>query len=209
MDNPLKNLIEIIKTGSREKVNEAQKQVEKFWHEVYIPKREKGKRAFSIFLEEIKKFDEIKDVDHQSYFINTLKWPFWSIGEEYFEEWVEFVLKYIQHPSGKIRQAIIRAADYLVMDITLDLKFDFNKKKVGKAEKQRIRKNKNRFGNFVFVVEKLLRIYEEPRFRRYKYIGSIPPSIYKSLQKLMVEILLRSEYYKKLYSEFLRKEGIF
>ncbi|HHD92641.1 MAG TPA: hypothetical protein ENL06_03435 [Candidatus Portnoybacteria bacterium] len=61
MNNPLKNLIEIIKTGPREKVKEAQKQIEEFWHDVYIPKREEGKKAFLIFLDEIKKFDEIKD----------------------------------------------------------------------------------------------------------------------------------------------------
>ncbi|MBU4298954.1 hypothetical protein KJ636_02845 [Patescibacteria group bacterium] len=63
MQNPLKNLIEIIKTGSREGAKEAQKKVEKFWHEVYIPKREEGRKAFSIFLDEIKKFDQIRDVD--------------------------------------------------------------------------------------------------------------------------------------------------
>lgn len=46
MDNPLKNLIEIIKTGSPQKVKEAQKQVKKFWYNVYIPKREEGKKIF-------------------------------------------------------------------------------------------------------------------------------------------------------------------
>lgn len=202
MNNPLKNLIEVIKTGSPQEVKEAQKKVEKFWHEVYIPKREEGRKAFTIFLEEIKKFEEIQDIEHQAYFINTLKRPFWSIGEEYFEEWAEFILKYIQHPSGKIRQAVVKAADYLIMDIMADLRFDSNKE-ITQVEKERVEKNKNRFCQLVYNVENLLEEYDEPKFHRYKYITSIPPSVYKSLQKLLVEVLLRNEYYEELYQRFL------
>ena len=60
MDNPLKNLINVIKTGSQEEVKEAQKQVEEFWDNVYISKRERSKNDFLIFLEDIKKFGRIK-----------------------------------------------------------------------------------------------------------------------------------------------------
>lgn len=95
MNNPLKKSIEIIKTGSREEAKEAQKQVEKYWHEVYIPRRKESRKAFSIFLGEIKNFDEIQDIDHQAYFINTIKWPLYAAGEEHFEYWAGFILKYI------------------------------------------------------------------------------------------------------------------
>ncbi|MCD6284269.1 hypothetical protein J7J12_03415 [bacterium] len=200
--NPLKNLIEIIKTGSPQEVKGAQKKVEKFWYEVNIPKREEGKKDFSIFLEEIKRFDEIQDIDHQAYFINTLKWPFLAIGEEYFEQWAEFILKYIQHPSGKIRRAIVRVTDYLIIDIRLDLKLDF-KEKISPEEKEKIEKNKNRFGSFVERVEKLLEKYWQPKFNRYKYISSLPVGVYKSLQQLLNEVLLQSQFYEKIYNDFL------
>ncbi|MDI6883339.1 MAG: hypothetical protein QMC93_02595 [Patescibacteria group bacterium] len=208
-ENPLKNLIEIIKTGSPEEVKVAQKQVEKFWHEVYIPKREEGRKAFSIFLDEIKEFDKIQDIDHQAYLINTLKWPFFSIGEEYFEEWTNFVLKCIQHPSGKIRQAILKATEWLVLDIAVDVKFDLDsKRKISQEEKERIEKNKNCFGYFVSATEELLEKYYEPRFNRYKYIKSLPVGVYKSLQKLMVEVFLRSEHYEKIYEDFLKRKAL-
>ncbi len=208
MQNPLKNLIEIIKTGSPEEVKVARKKVEKFWHEVYIPKREEGRKAFSIFLDEIKKFDQIGDINHQAYFIYTLKRPFWSIGEEHFEEWADFILKYIQHPSGKIRQAIVKVANYLIMDIVVDLKVSPSEK-LSQESRQRIQKNRERFGSFVSRAEELLERYDEPRFHRYKYISNMPVSIYKSLQKLLVEDLLRSEYYEKLYADFLEQKGDF
>jgi hypothetical protein len=122
----IKNLINIIKIGTPAEVKVAKKQVEKFWHDYYIPNREEGKLAFGAFVEEIKSFEQIKNAVHQSCFINTLKWPLWGgVGEEYFEEWAAFMLKYIQHPSGKIRQAVIRASEYLIYDLRLNKKRDF------------------------------------------------------------------------------------
>jgi hypothetical protein len=207
IDNLLKNLIEIIKTGTPSEVKSAQKEVEKFWHNVYIPQREKGWQCFSIFLDELKNFEQIKDIDHQVYFINTLKWPLWAIGEEYFDVWAEFILRYIQHPSGKIRQAVFLASDYLIMDIVVDLRFDFNdNKKISDEDRERVRKNRLRFGRFTQAVENLLEKYDEPRFHRYKYIESMPAGVYKSLQKLITENLLRSEYYENLYKDFLREK---
>ena len=192
-DNSLKNLIEIIKTGSREEVKDAQKQVERFWHNRYISRREECKKVFSIFLDEIEEFDKIQDIDHQAYFINTIKWSFWSASEESFGKWAEFILKYIQHPSGKIRQAIFHASDYLIMSVIVDLDSD----------NERI---KDRFGSFVYAVESLLEEYDEPRFHRYEYISSMPSSIYKSLQKLLVEVLFRNEYHKGLYRKWLKSK---
>lgn len=203
MNNPLKNLIEIIKTGRPIEVKSAQKEVEKFWHNV-IPQREKGWQCFRVFLDELKNFEQIKDIDHQAYFINTLKWSLWVIGEEYFEDWTEFILRYIQHPSGKIRQAVLRASDYLIMDILADSRFDSNKE-ISQAEKERVEKNKSRFCQFVFSIENLLKKYYEPKFNRYKYISSLPPSIYKSLE-IFFSDLLRNETLENMYLEYKYKK---
>lgn len=208
MKNHIKDLIQIIKTGTPGEVKDAQRRVEKFWHDFYIPRREEGRKAFEVFLEEVGKIKEIKDIDHQAYFINTLKWPLWAIGEEYFEVWADFILKGIQHPSGKIRQAILRAADYLIMDIRVDLRFDFNKKDINQEDREVVEKNIIRFGCFVQVAENLLEKYYEPRFRRHKYIDSMPPSVYKSLQQLITKHLLRSEYYENIYQEFIQEARI-
>jgi len=200
MNNPLKNLIEIIKIGRPIEVKSAQKEVEKFWHNVYIPQREKGRQCFRVFLDELKNFEQIKDIDHQVYFINTLKWPLWVIGEEYFEDWAEFILRYIQHPSGKIRQAVLRVSDYLIMDILDGLRFDSNKE-ISQAEKERVEENKNRFCQFVFSIETLFEKYYESKFNRYKYISSLPPSIYKSLE-IFFSDLLRNETLENMYLEY-------
>lgn len=201
----IKALIEIVKTGDRQEVKKAQKAIESAWYNYYIPHRKEGKKAFEVFVEEVKDFDQIQDVDHQAYFISSLKWAFWTIGEEYFETWAEFVLHCIQHPSGKIRQAIIHTVDILIMSLD-DLHGFRTSKKDTKDERKMIRQviALQRFGNFVMNVEALLERYYEPKYKRYKYVSSMPVGIYKSLQILITEKLLRSEHYEDFYSEFLR-----
>ena len=208
MKTHIKNLIQIIKTGAPAEVKVAQKQVEKFWHDYYIPHREKGSLAFGAFLEELKNFDQIKDVDHQAYFIYTLKWPLWGgVGEEYFEEWAAFLLANIQNPSGKIRQAVINAAEYLIHDLRLNVKRDseiVRSKGLKHAELEKIVKNNIQyFGNFVMDVEDLADKYYEPKFRRYKYVSSLPTGVYKSLNILIANVLFRSDYYKSIYQDYL------
>lgn len=206
MDFPdLKILIAIVRTGDTQEVKVAQKAIASVWQNFYIPHREEGRKAFEVFLDEIKTFDQIQDVDHQAYFISTLKWAFWAIGEEYFETWAAFILKCIQHPSGKIRQAIIHITDVLVLDLR-----DLPNSRRGQAEKRdaegevRELMSLQRFGSLVMSVEALLNRYDEPKYKQYKYVSSMPVGIYKSLQILLTEKLLPSEYYQHLYDEYLR-----
>jgi len=209
MKNYIKNLIHTIQTASPAEVKIAQKQVEKFWHEFYIPHRAEGRAAFGAFLEELDTFIQIKDVAHQCYFLHTLKWPLMSTGEENFEAWADFLLPNIDHPAGHIRQATIHAIEYLVTDLRMDLKFDrtrVDNENLEKAEYIKIvQKNRARFGNFVMEIEALIDHYYQPKFKKHKYVSSLPPGPYKSLQMLITEILLRSDYYEKLYQDFLNE----
>ncbi|OGH84179.1 MAG: hypothetical protein A2261_01075 [Candidatus Magasanikbacteria bacterium RIFOXYA2_FULL_44_8] len=206
MRTHLKNLIQTIVTGSPTEVRAVQKQVEKFWHDYYIPHREDGRKAFQVFLDELKNFDQIKDINHQAYFINTLKWPLLATGEKNFEEWADFILANIQNPSGKIRQAVIRATEYLIMGIQVDLKcFGKKGKKLASDIVDIIAKNRKRFGDIVMDVEDLVDRYFESKFKKYKYVSSLPAGVYKSLNILITDVLLRSEFYQKFYQDYLNE----
>lgn len=71
--------------------------------------------------------------------------------------------------------------------------------------KELVLKNRMRFGRFVMEVEGLIDQYHESRFKRYKYVSSLPTGVYKSLSKLITEVLLRTEFYEKLYQDFLNE----
>jgi len=93
------------------------------------------------------------------------------------------------------------------MDIRIDFRETFDKS-LPEEEQRRIQNNLERFGRFVFAVENLLDKYDELRFNSYKYISSMPSSVYKSLQKLLVEVLLRTDYYEEIYESFLKSGGL-
>ncbi len=201
----IKELINIIKTGGKQEVKKAQKAIASAWHNFYIPHREEGRKAFGVFLDEIKNFDQIQDVDHQAYFISSLKWAFWIFGEKYFETWAEFLLKCIQHPSGKIRQSILHNSDILIMSLS-EFLGPRHVQTGPEDEVKTIRQviSLQRFGRLVMDAEDLLHRYYKPKYNRYKYVSSMPAGIYKSLQILITQKLLRSEYYENLYKEYLQ-----
>ncbi len=187
-ENP-QEMIAVIKTGTPVEVKQAQKRFEKYWDGLRGEENKTTKEAVvEMLLRQIQDLESVKDADHQAYLINTLRWRLLTNIDKHFDEWRDFVLKYIQHPSGKIRIAVIRACDYITLELGVSAQF------------YRDRKNKG-----ALSVEELLRKYDEPQFRRYKYVGSMPPSVYKSLQQLITEVLLRNEFYDGIYREFLRE----
>ena len=191
MEINLQKLINIIKVGSPTDVKIAQKQIEKIWRDTCRYDDNKREEIFYIFLEELKLFSQIKDINHQAYFINTLKWSLHFIGEKYFSDWSDFILTYIQHPSGKIRQAIIKISDYLIMDLRMDFKYDFVKTKDKNLNRQEIIvNNKKKFCYFVLSIEDLTRQYYEPIFKKYKYVDRLPIGVYKILQMLLVNLFV-------------------
>lgn len=197
------NLIAVIKTGLPSEVREAQKQFEKYWHKICADKSEESKKAvLAMLLDEIRRLDQIKDEKHQAYLINTLRYRLWDGMSEHFDEWRDFVLKYIQHPSGRVRRAVLMACDYIALEFgCIRRTAEGDSDGPGAASAQ---KSLYRFGFFVRAVEELLRKHRKPGFNRYKYIQSMPPSVYKSLQMLMVQVLMRSEFYREMYDDFLR-----
>ena len=202
MNEQINQLIKIIVTSSPSEIKAAQKEIEKMFNNRRSSDKELKETTFKPFVEAIRNFDKIEDVDHQYYFVNTLKYPFFVLGDYHFEEWSELILKLIQNPSGKIRQAAISATDWLVL---MKLWIDEDKyflKKPTKSDYERIERDRARFCTFVRKVEILLDKYYEQKYRRYKYVSSLPPSVYKSLEKLMTECLLPTEYQKKIYDDY-------
>lgn len=200
----LSKLISVITTGSREEVKKAQREVERVYDRALETPGRRGLRKYSIFVEALRDFDDIKDVDHQAYFVNTLRWVFMAVGEQYFAECSQFVLKTIQHPSGKVRQAVIHVASWLVIATSSPFSSDSMKGKDCELAQKLV----DQLCRFVFDVEQLLERYEEPKYRRYKYVQNLPPSVYKSLQKLLTEELLRGPYYEGLYEDYLERRGL-
>lgn len=206
MSGGAEKIIAVIKTGSASEVRAAQKDLDKYWENI---RNDKAARTalLNILLEEVRRLDQLEDDDHRAYLINALKWRLWENPDENFERWMGFVLKYILHPSGKVRIAVVRACEYLSLELDITSDCMEEGSNTTPEVRDKYRKKFLRFGFFVSSVEELISRYYEPRFSRYKYTSSIPPSVYKSLQQLITEVLLRSEFHEKMYEDYSREFG--
>lgn len=197
----IKDIIQKIEKGDKREQKAAKNELEQFWEQ------NKGdKKTTKIFLKEmekgIKNFDAIKNVDNQVAFVFALKWFLLAADPSYIEDrWPDlknFVLKMLQHKSGRVRYAMVRITFYLTISLRL---FNLDGGKLSPKQKKMIAKHRLLFCELVEEVEQLIEKYFEPKFRKYKYIQSLPPSIYKSLQMFWNE-LLRFGKLKMVYRNY-------
>lgn len=202
MEN-LKALIAVIKTGTRPEVKAAQKRVEKLWHRsCFEPELRKEFAAFAL---EARSYDEITDFVHKLAFLNTLKWPLWADESVNYDFWAEFLLARVQDPEGKIRLAAVRAAEYLAVDMlgSFDTPAGRKFKELSIEARARIR---SQFFSFALKADELVRRYRTPQMKKYRYISSLPPGIYKSCQQLLNQSLLTTPELKEQLLAFMLEQ---
>src|SRR3989344_9447646 len=203
----MKNFIEILKNSSDKKeIEKANKGVHSFWKGILNMTPEDNKK-FEIFILELKTFDEIKTEQNKIWFIQSLIYPMMALGKSHIKPWSEFILKNIQNPSVKIRQAILRSADHISIPMDLEEYRFFYDRNPSEQEFEEIEIYKRSYFKFVEDIENLLEKYNKPEFDKYEYVSDIPPCIYKSLQYLLTEKLLRMVDTEVMYQEYLRKKN--
>ena len=199
-EKKLKEYIEKIKTGNKDDIKNANKNIEQLWRSLERGSNER-KRFVDLFISEFGNFDAIEDKSNRIAFVSSLKY-FFMEAEEYdecFEACKRFVLYCMQNSSGHIRQAMIHASVYLIMFLRV-FPDEFSKSSEGL-----LLKNRERFGKFIWDLDLMLDHYNKKEYKKYKYIGSLPPGIYKSLEMLRCDTI-RGERFEKIYNEYRDKK---
>ncbi len=204
----MQEFIDKIKYGNKEEATIATKNIGNFWQGILKEYSESEKSKFKIFFDEMEKFESIPKLENQIYFINCLQIPIWVLGDRYFKTVCNFILKYIEHPSGKIRQKILRLASWFSMIglecVDGESRYD---KVLNKEEIKLLSKNKEFYFELIEKLEKLLEKHYNPRFDKYEHIDELPASVYKSLEYLISNELLRVPKYEILYIEYKNKKN--
>ena len=201
----LRALIKTIKTGARPEVKAAQKQVEKLFH------RACGETElwpfFAVFAEEAQSYDQIPDLAHKLAFLNTLKWPFWADETARYDFWIDFLIARAQDPEGKVRRAAVLAAEYLgvAMLSSFDTPGGLKFKELSDEARARVR---TQFFTFALKADELVRKHRTPELRKYKYISSMPPGIFKSCAQLLNQSLLTTPELKEQLLAFIRSRQV-
>jgi hypothetical protein len=194
----LREPIEKMKTGNKADIKTANKDIEHIWRGL---KREssESKEFIDVFISEFGNFEGIKSESNKIAFIGSLKYAFMRADEfdECFESCNRFVLYCMCNPSGHIRQAMIHSSVYLILFLTLHAS-DFD---IKKYDERYFEKNRNRFGKFIWDLEQIADHYNKKEYNKYKYIESLPPSIYKSVEKMRYDFV-EGGIHGKVYQEY-------
>lgn len=109
-----------------------------------------------------------------------------------------WLLQLLIHPKGNIRYASFRMLDTELGPLTVHLRLpDSYPNSLASGQADRILRT------LFLTLNSLLGILFQPKYKKYKYLDSLPASPYKSVQMLMVEFeeLCGREYVDKLNSD--------
>ncbi|MCX6719465.1 MAG: hypothetical protein NTZ38_03790, partial [Candidatus Taylorbacteria bacterium] len=157
----------------------AKKQIEKLWGVDVDQFKEAGDFIMGI----IRDFDSIKDGEHKAAVVSGMNLFVLALMDSHFEELSSFVLKNIENPDGRVREATRHVSAWLRM-------------------RHEDKLMKDAYERFLDKIEILMKKHEPAQ--KLKYIGDSPASIYKSIVLLwhnLSHCTPRDPEYRKLLAE--------
>jgi hypothetical protein len=180
----IEKIIEILKTGNRERSRAILKKLEQKWRKENLPKN-----YWLPFIKELKNFEDIKSTDNRAAFLMALRYPFIALGRKHFTICSDFIFKLLNDKSGRMRQlGVSLGSDFIfsfeIAKFVVEKKWRPNKKDAG-----RIRGDRRLCVSVVERLENFRNSQCGPKLAKFDYIEELPASICKDAEALMFEIL--------------------
>lgn len=202
-----RSLVEIFKeilTLDKEPSRKAAREVCKFMHT-----SQEGRQCFNDIRDIVnnapKEYSKIQEDWRQENFVMAVSVIYYLHDREeqpdFLFPWLIYLLL---HENGYIRFAAVRMIENEIGPLTYHIRFpekksDFHKFSSEKADLIILR---------LFVtLNKLVNEVWEPKYKKYKYVESLPSSIYKSLEMVLSSLMERcGEEYTENLEDFLRQD---
>lgn len=97
-----------------------------------------------------------------------------------------WLFQLLQHSNGYIRHAAIKMISHEIGPLTVHLRFPGEKSTFG--ERLRLEQADNILYSLFVSLNQLMATLWQPKYKRYKYIDSLPASPYKSVQMVLFEL---------------------
>jgi len=97
-----------------------------------------------------------------------------------------WLFQLLQHPNGYIRYAVVKMISHEIGPLTVHIRFPGDKSILG--ERLKPEKADNILHTLVISLNGLSIALWQPKYKKYKYIDSLPPSPYKSVQMVLAEL---------------------
>lgn len=173
----LEELFAVLATGRRDEIKAAKKQIEKLWY----ANGRKFAKAGDMALKILDDVDRIPDAEHKAAVISGMQPMFLTLADKYFDRFAQFVLTYMEHPDGRVREAARHTASWLRFkhsEASMILERG-TKGKQSDKRKSDAEEDIRTFEYFIDRIEELMKKHAPAD--KPMYVGELAPSVYKSL----------------------------
>jgi hypothetical protein len=173
------DLFEVLASGTREEIKEAKRQIEKIGHE----DRPLFKQAADFVFKIIANFDSIPDAEHKAAVISGMSLFYLVLTDEHFDELMKFIIKNLQHPDGRVREAARKTGDWLFISLSSRAEPFVYPEDTPLTEEQKAGQivARKQYIDLAAEVEALIDEQDDIDVAA-EYIDEMKPSVHKSLQ---------------------------
>jgi hypothetical protein len=177
----LERLVATFETGTPGEVRDAKKALDKAFREDNQIFDKHTELVFAAFA----RFDALADPAHQAALVSGLSLSLLALADDYFEECQDFLLKAIQNPDGHVRDAAVKAGEWLRISLSArahPLRLTSKPWTDDELAAQKIAIGQ--YTDYVRAIEVLLDYYDDGMQDEVEYIRDMKPSPRKSLEML-------------------------
>ncbi|OGG78278.1 hypothetical protein A3A36_02925 [Candidatus Kaiserbacteria bacterium RIFCSPLOWO2_01_FULL_52_12b] len=186
-------LFKVLTTGTRDEIKEAKRRIEKIGRE----DRPLFRRADEFVFKIIADFDCIPDAEHKAAVISGMSLFYLALADGYFDELKKFIVKNLQYPDGRVREAARKTGEWLFISLSSRAEPFVYPEDTPLTEEQKSEQiiARKQYIDFVAEIESLIDQCDDTD-EDAEYIDDMKPSVHKSLQ-LFWDRLTESPSYRR------------
>ena len=173
------DLFKMLATGTKDEIKEAKMQIEKIGRESRPLFEQTGEFVFKIIAD----FDRIPDAEHKAATISGMSLFYLALADDHFDELKKFIVKNLQHPDGRVREAARKTGDWLFISLSARTEPHVYPEDTPLTEKQKNEQiiARKQYIDLAVELETLIDGQDNVD-EAAEYIDDMKPSVHKSLQ---------------------------
>lgn len=182
----IKECFNVILHGSADESRAAARAVRKLLYSNSGDGREKFLEIGKILDNAAHEFEKISEENRQENFVMAVSVIYFLHNREAQPDFLfPWLFRLLQHQNGYIRHSAVKMICNELGPLTYHIRFPEESRSLEKLSQEKV--DKILFSLFMGLNE-LNSLLWQPKYKRYKYINSLPPSSYKSVQQVLSEM---------------------
>ncbi len=184
--NTIKECFNTILKGGREESRQAARMVRKLVYSSSAEGREKYKEIATLIETAPENYAHISEDWRQENFVMAISVIYFLHDRENEPDFLFlWFFQLLQHQNGYIRHAAVKMISHEIGPLTYHIRFPDEKSDWHKFSPEQA---DNILHSLFASLNSLLSVLWQPKYKKYKYIDSLPPSSYKSVQMVLAEL---------------------